>query len=98
MLDRINADISDKTKPNQWTNTNDVIDWFVKILNKRNLSFLGFDIVDFYPSITEDLLSTCLKGSDCVLMLVGSAMFDVTFNLVSHVGLPKFLERQKVVV
>ena len=61
MLDRINADIRAKTKPNQWTNTTDVIDWFVKLPDKNTLTFLVFDIVDFYPSITQELLSTCLN-------------------------------------
>lgn len=46
----INAAIRTKTKPNQWANTDDVIDWLGKLPNV--LSFLVFDIVDFYPSIT----------------------------------------------
>ena len=33
-------------------------------------------------------LSFIFKGSDCVFILVGSAMFGGTFNLVPHVGLP----------
>ena len=31
-------------------------------------------------------------------MLIRSAVFRGTFNLVSHVGLPSFLESQKIIV
>ena len=30
----------------------------------NSLSFLVFDIVDFYPSIIEDLLKKCLKWAE----------------------------------
>ena len=40
--------------------TTDVIDWFNELPDKNTLTFLVFDIVDFYPSITQDLLTTCL--------------------------------------
>ena len=33
-----------------------VIDWLKSIPNKKHSSLLQFDIVDFYPSITEELL------------------------------------------
>ena len=61
MLDRINSSIRTKTNLNQWTNTTNVIDWFKNLPNKESLTFVVFDIVDFYPSITQELLSTCLN-------------------------------------
>ena len=31
-------------------------DWFMKLDNKQSVSFTTFDIIDFYPSISEKLL------------------------------------------
>ena len=42
-------------------NTTSVIDWFNNIHDKQRCSFTSFDIVDFYPSITEDLLREALN-------------------------------------
>ena len=44
----------------QWKNTSSVISWFKSIKNKRKSKFLKFDIVNFYPSISEDLLNKSL--------------------------------------
>ena len=49
-----------KAEVNLWRNSTEVIDWFSKIQNKRNVSFLKFDVVQFYPSISEDLFSKAL--------------------------------------
>ena len=61
ILEKTNAEILSKLKLNQWRNTASVISWFRKIQNKKNYKFLKFDIVEFYPSITEDLLSKSLN-------------------------------------
>ena len=45
----------------QWKHTLSVIKWFKKIPNKKNLSFLIFDVEKFYPSIDRDLLLKALK-------------------------------------
>ena len=55
-LDNINQIIRKKTTLNQWRNTSSVIDWFNSIPDKKNCKFLKFDIIEFYPSITEELL------------------------------------------
>ena len=44
------------TKVNQWRNTDSVLAWFKELPNKNRLNFISFDIVSFYPSISEDLL------------------------------------------
>ena len=61
ILDRINNNIRSKTKLHQWKNTKSVVDWFSRIDEKQKHSFLVFDIVDFYPSISEDLLRLSLE-------------------------------------
>ena len=46
---------------NQWRNTHSVIAWFKSIPNKNQTKFLKFDIVDFYPSISQKLLQNAIK-------------------------------------
>ena len=46
---------------NQWRNTQNVIDWFGNIEEKTRHSFISFDIIDFYPSISEKLLDQALS-------------------------------------
>ena len=55
-LDNINSQIRKRTEVNQWKNSLSVIYWFNNIKNKPRHSFLTFDIAEFYPSITEELL------------------------------------------
>ena len=60
ILDRINSTIAKKHNLHQWKNTAAVIDWFKSIKNKQRLSFICFDIEEFYPSISQDLLIKAL--------------------------------------
>ena len=60
ILDRINDKITTKTNINQWKNTSSVIEWFKKIENKQQHNFICFDIVEFYPSISQKLLNKAL--------------------------------------
>ena len=60
ILDRINIKIKRTTNFNQWKNTTSVIDWFKKIENKHQYNFICFDIVEFYASISQDLLDRAL--------------------------------------
>ena len=60
ILQRINEEIREKTKLRQWRKTQDTIDWFKSIENKRECEFLQCDIAEFYPSISEGLLNSAL--------------------------------------
>ena len=60
-IDKINNSIRNKISVNQWTSTPQVLDWFDNIAEKENKTFLIFDVVDFYPSISEKLLKKTLK-------------------------------------
>ncbi len=42
-----------KGKYNLWKNSMDTIDWFRKIKDKKRFTFVQFDIIVFYPSITK---------------------------------------------
>ena len=60
ILDHINSTIAKKHNFNQWKNTTAVINWFESIENKQHFSFICFDIEEFYPSISQDLLNKAL--------------------------------------
>ena len=53
-------DVKTATKLNQWKNTDEVITWFNNVENKQNNAFICFDVCEFYPSITEELLDKAL--------------------------------------
>ena len=52
--------VATSTNVNLWRNTQSVLEWFNAIENKQNAAFICFDIVDFYPSIAEKLLSEAI--------------------------------------
>ena len=60
ILDEINNNIRERTGVNQWRNSQSVIDWFKTINDKPNHIFISFDIAEFYPSITEELLDKAI--------------------------------------
>ena len=60
ILARVVAQLRTKTKLNSWKNTHSVIDWFKNLKDKNTLSFIMFDICEFYPNITEEILRKAL--------------------------------------
>ena len=56
ILDNINNQIRAQAQINQCQNTTEAISWFQSIKDKQRKSLISFDIVDFYPSISESLL------------------------------------------
>ena len=53
--------IRQKTNLNQWKNVYSVIGWFKNLNNKKNMSFVVFDVVNYYPTITLKLLTDTLE-------------------------------------
>ena len=56
ILQSINDRLRETTKFNQWKNSKEVIKWFNKIESKERSTFIVFDIDQFYPNISEDLV------------------------------------------
>ena len=48
----------------KWKNTSAVITWFKSLPNKKQLRFKQFDIREFYPSISEQLLDKAIKFAE----------------------------------
>ena len=60
LLDGINSKIIQATKVNLWKSTSNVIKWFNTIPEKCQHAFITFDVCEFYPSISEELLMKAL--------------------------------------
>ena len=78
-LQDINASIRQQLNLNQWRSTSTVIDWFKNIGSKDSKHFLQLDIVDFYPSITEKLLTNALAFAKSMIQIEPS-----TTNIIMH--------------
>ena len=61
VLSRVVSALKAKTQLKQWKNSFSVIEWFKSLGDKKTLSFIQFDIVEFYPSISEKLLKDALN-------------------------------------
>ena len=61
ILSKIVTSLRESSPFIQWKNSFSVIDWFKGLQNKNKLSFIQFDIIEFYPNITEDILKKALE-------------------------------------
>ena len=60
ILEKINRELVNYTAVNQWKNTSSVLEWYKQLTNKTGSAFICFDVVEFYPSISEELLQRAL--------------------------------------
>ena len=65
-IDRINTIIRKQTNVNQWRNTDAVVTWFQNIENKDISLFIKFDIVDFCPSISKNLIMNSINSAKSI--------------------------------
>lgn len=79
ILEDIVGELREKISINLWKNSAAVIDWFKNLEEKRNYTFLCFDIVDFYPSISESLLKDALAFARQYVTITDSDM-EVIFH------------------
>ena len=61
ILGEINCDIRTKLKLNQWRSTDSVTSWFTKLSDKNSCKIFNLDVVEFYSSISENLLNLSLQ-------------------------------------
>ena len=87
ILDGINDRIREHKKSLQWKNTSAVISWFDSIKDKNKCKFIKFDVVKFYPSISEDLLNksltfakTLVKITDREARIIHHSCQSLLFN------------------
>ena len=72
ILENINRQIRLKYNLNQWRSTDQALEWFSNIDSKTRKVLLQLDIVDFYPSISEDLFNKALDFADTICTISDS--------------------------
>ena len=60
ILERIISGVKTSLEVNQWRNTQEVINWFNQERTGK-CTFIQFDVVSFYPSISEELFAKSLE-------------------------------------
>ena len=60
ILEKINFTVREKSGLQQWQNTSAVVNWFKNIEDKNAKTFIKFDVVSFYPSITKKLFKDAI--------------------------------------
>ena len=78
-MEKVNATIEEKIQVQQWKNTKETISWFNKIEHKASCKFIQCDIVDFYPSITEELLNKAIIFAKNTVHIT-----DKEFEIIMH--------------
>ena len=66
LLDNINEILILTTNVNQWKNTTTVTDQFKNIANKKQCSFIQFDVGNFYPSISLNLFNEAIQYASTI--------------------------------
>ena len=61
LFKKINSSLINQLKVHQWKNTQNIIEWFMKIEEKSKYKLIMFDTKDFSPSIKETIL---IKASE----------------------------------
>ena len=73
-LGDINKAIAASSKVNLWRNTSTVLDWFTNTTNKGSSRFIKFDIVEFNPSISENLLDKAINYAKSITTINDEAI------------------------
>ena len=67
ILEKLISAIKLETGDNLWKSTTEVLTWFKDLKDLKMARFLKFDIQEFYPSITADLLDSALKYASTIV-------------------------------
>ena len=78
-LEEINNKLNKHLCYNQWRSTSTVIEWFRAIENKKTCKFIKFDIAEFYPSISSELLEKSINFARSIIEAE-----DKTIDIINH--------------
>ena len=91
ILENMNKNLVKSLKVNQWRNTDSAINWFNAIENKSQCFFIQLDIVEFYPSISENILDNAINFAKQytdisdenlrIIIIVVNHFYTITMNL-----------------
>ena len=72
ILENLNQHLVKLLHVNQWKNSASVIEWFRNIEDKKNCTFIKFDIREFYPSSQKSffLKISCLQNNITIYPMI----------------------------
>ena len=73
------ANVANTIKANHWGNTTTAIYWFKSLPKNDKSRFIKFDIVEFYPSISEELLNRSNSFARSI-----TTISDSVINIIHH--------------
>ena len=73
-LEEIIKNVANTIRVNQWRNTTTAIDWFKLLPQKDKLRLAKFDNVEFYPSISNELLNCSISFARSITTTSGSVI------------------------
>ena len=79
ILDKINNALAEKTNASQWKNSANTIKWFKSIPNKKLPLFVNFDVENFYPSISEKLLTDAISYAKSLIYIT-----EEEYSIIMH--------------
>ena len=68
-LEEISNKLNNHLCHSQWHSTSAVIEWFKAIENKKTCKFIKFDIAEFYPSISAELLEKSINFARSIIKI-----------------------------
>ena len=80
ILEKVRDVVIASTQLTQWKNTVSVLQWFKNIVDPQRYSFIQFDIINYYPSISEKLLTDALNWASTIIPIS-----DDQRNIIFHV-------------
>ena len=78
-LENIILRLNSKLHYNQWRSTSTIIEWFKAIKNKAKCRFVKFNIAEFYPSVSIELLDRLVSFVKSLIDIEGNIM-----NTINH--------------
>ena len=87
-FEKLNSKVRDLSLVNQRQETSTVINWFRKIKNKKKCIFMQFDIEEFYPSVSKDLLMKVVNYAKTLVNIsdeeINTVMHSKKFLLINN--------------
>ena len=81
---------------NQWQNRQVVITWFKSIENKKSSSFIKFNIVELYSSISKELLTKSMHYAKSITTLEKEVIKPVFHTRKSLLLEKKYLALERI--
>ena len=84
ILEKVNTAVRTKSGLKQWTSTGDAVKWFKNIERKTSKKFIVCDVVNFYPTIKEELLRNSLIWAHQYIEISDEEISSVSRRLISQ--------------